>query len=181
MIVERRYPNFFTEFKVTTHEVKSNEELMEIDWIKSKSDIEGHIGMFCSNSDKTNERSPDYLMALAMSPSGKFIYFVVGYIYGDSKELGLTDYKEYMSNYKSVDPVAPVAPVEKIKPMNAEDMLKLIRNNLDEHPDIEMTSAIMYDPTKMGRKASFAIMEKTDNGIIKSYTVTIDDINGEER
>ena len=115
MIVERRYPNFFTEFQVTTHDVNSIEELMEIDWIKSKSDIEGHIGMFCSSSDKINKLSPDRLMALAMSPSGNFVYLVVGYIYGDSKELGLTDYKEYMSNYKRENPVTPV---KKIKPMN---------------------------------------------------------------
>jgi hypothetical protein len=98
MIVKRRYPNSFSGFEETEHEVNSNEELLELDWIKSYDDLDGFVGMFYS--PRSFDDSPDKLMALSREKSGEFIYFVVGYIYGDATELGLTNYTDYMNENK---------------------------------------------------------------------------------
>jgi len=94
MKIKRRYPNFFTGFEETEHEVSTKEELMNIDWIKNYNKIPNHMGVFYS--PKSFDDSPDMLMSLAKDNNGKVIYFVVGYIYGDAKELGLEDYKNYV-------------------------------------------------------------------------------------
>ena len=47
MKIKRRFPNFFTGFEETEHEVNSNEELMAIDWISSYKYIPNHLGVFC--------------------------------------------------------------------------------------------------------------------------------------
>lgn len=103
MIVRRRFPNFFSGFEddITEHEVNSYEELMEIPWLKDKKDINGHIGIFFSpdNPDHpgTSDR-PDYLMTLSKGKT-ETIYFVIGYIFGDGKKLGLTNYLDYIKEH----------------------------------------------------------------------------------
>ena len=59
--------------------------------------------------------------------------------------------------------------------MTAEDLLRIIRTSLDNNEEIEMTSPIMYDSNYMQYKVSFAVFEKTDKGILKRFTITIDD------
>ena len=92
MKVKRRFPNYFTGFEETDHEVNSKEELLEIDWIKEYENIPNHMGVFYSSHEYDG---PDFLMSLTQGEE-KVIYFVVGYIYGDGKELGLEDYKDYL-------------------------------------------------------------------------------------
>jgi len=93
MKVKRRFPNFFTGFEETEHEVTSKEELLELDWVKNLLEIPNHIGMFYSPKDYPEY--PDLLMSLTQGEE-KVVYFVVGYIYGDGGMLGLKDYKNYI-------------------------------------------------------------------------------------
>lgn len=60
--------------------------------------------------------------------------------------------------------------------MEATDLLKIIRENLDSNSEIEMTSQTMYDPNKMQYKVSFAVMEKNEKGVYKSFVITVDDV-----
>jgi hypothetical protein len=90
MIVKRRFPNFFSGFESTEHQVSTLDELLEIDWIKAYDDIPNHLGMYYS--PKSGKSSPDLLMSLVRGEDGKVIFFVVGYIFGDARELGLEDY-----------------------------------------------------------------------------------------
>ena len=93
MRIKRRFPNFFTGFEETEHEVTSKEELLELDWVKHLLTIPNHMGMFYSPRDYPD--FPDHLMSLTQGED-KVMYFVVGYIFGDGKELGLEDYKNYI-------------------------------------------------------------------------------------
>ena len=103
MKIKRRFPNFFSGFEddETEHFINNNEELLNIDWIKDYDNIKGHIGIFYS--PENYEDSPDCLMALSKDENGKIIYFVVGYIYGDGKELGLENYTEYIKREEIKD------------------------------------------------------------------------------
>ncbi len=96
MKIKRRFPNFFSGFEdeITEHEVNSKEELLEIPWIKAYNDIPNHMGVFYAPRDYPEY--PDLLMSLTRSESGKVIYFVVGYIFGNGAALGLEDYKYYL-------------------------------------------------------------------------------------
>jgi hypothetical protein len=94
MRVKRRFPNFFSGFEETEHEVKTKEELLAIPWIKAYDEIPNHMGIYYEPRDY--EDSPDLLISLNRGVSGKVIYFVVGYIYGNGKDLGLEDYKNFL-------------------------------------------------------------------------------------
>jgi len=94
MKVKRRYPNYFSGFDETEHEINTLEELKEIDWIKGYDKIPGHMGVFYSPAGMKG--SPDLLMSLSKGEDDEVIYFVVGYIYGDAKELGLKNYLDYI-------------------------------------------------------------------------------------
>lgn len=94
MIVKRRFPNYFSGFEVTEHEINSKEELLELDWIKSLNEIPQHIGIFYSPSGC--EDRPDLLMSLSKS-GDRVVYFVIGYIFGSGNELGLEDYNKYIA------------------------------------------------------------------------------------
>jgi hypothetical protein len=59
--------------------------------------------------------------------------------------------------------------------MEATEILKLIRDTLDQHPDIGATTQILYCPDKMQYKVSFGILEKIGEGSYKRFTVTVDD------
>lgn len=96
MKIIRRFPNFFSGFEVTEHEINSKEELMELDWIKSLNEIPNHMGIFYYPNDSKFEPAPDYLMSLTKGESGDVAYFVIGYIFGDGKELGLEDYQNFL-------------------------------------------------------------------------------------
>jgi hypothetical protein len=88
MKIKRRFPNFFTvdDEDLTEHEVSSFEELVNIDWIKNSID-EGGIVAYSVNNYSA---SYNHLMMVFDEKT----YFVVGYIFGDGKELNLKDYKE---------------------------------------------------------------------------------------
>ena len=60
--------------------------------------------------------------------------------------------------------------------MEAIDLLKIIRENLDNNSEVEMTSQIMYDPIKIQYKVSFAVMERNTQGIYKSFMITVDGV-----
>ncbi len=93
MKVKRRFPNFSSGFEETEHEVNSKEELLELKWIKSLHDMNGWMGLYYS--PKTYADNPDYLMSLSKNDiDDKILYFVIGYIFGDGEELGLTDYRK---------------------------------------------------------------------------------------
>lgn len=96
MKVKRRFPNYFTEFEETEHEINSKEELLELDWIKQLKNDDRWVGLYYS--PKTFNDNPDYLMSLFRRGDGKISYFVIGYLFGDGKELGLTDYNEQLKN-----------------------------------------------------------------------------------
>jgi hypothetical protein len=94
MKVKRRFPNFFSGFEETEHEVTTQEELLEIPWIKAYDEIPNHMGVFYAPKDHPDY--PDYLMSLARKEDGEVIFFVVGYIFGDARELGLEDYTKFL-------------------------------------------------------------------------------------
>ncbi len=95
MKIKRRFPNFFEGFEETEHEVNSLKELLEIDWIKAYDEIPGHMGVYYSSASSLLDGAPDLLMSLTRH-NGKVVYFVVGYIYGSGKDLGLEDYKNFI-------------------------------------------------------------------------------------
>jgi hypothetical protein len=94
MKIKRRFPNFFSGFEETEHEVNTKEELLAIPWIKEYDKIPNHMGVYYAPRDY--EDSPDLLISLTRGVSGKVIYFVVGYIFGNGKDLGLEDYKNFL-------------------------------------------------------------------------------------
>jgi len=100
MIVKKRFPSFFSGYEAdkTIHEVSTHDELMEINWVKDKVKIPGHIGIFYSKIHLND--TPYYLMALSKSDK-EIIYSVIGYVYGDAALLGLTDYTDYIKKYNS--------------------------------------------------------------------------------
>lgn len=59
--------------------------------------------------------------------------------------------------------------------MTAANLLKIIRDNLDTHEEVEMTSLTMYDPNHWQYKVSFSVFEKTEKGVFKRFTITVDD------
>jgi len=60
--------------------------------------------------------------------------------------------------------------------MEATELLKLIREFIDSHAEIGETSHIMYDPDKLEKEVSFAILEKNEEGnSFKRFSVTIKD------
>ena len=86
MKVKRRFPNFFTGFEATEHEVSNYDELIQIDWIKHLIEKPAKLSYSKSSFNDT----PSLLMATDCDNDSK--YFVVGYIYGNPEELGLTDF-----------------------------------------------------------------------------------------
>ena len=98
MRIRRRYPNFFTGFEETEHEVNTLNEVLEIPWIKAYNEIPNHIGIFYSPSEskKYDSSLPDYLMSLTRRKDGTVAFFVVGYIFGDGKDLGLENYENHL-------------------------------------------------------------------------------------
>jgi hypothetical protein len=98
MKIKRRFPNFFSGFEETEHEINTLDELLEIPWIKAYDEIPNHMGMYYSpnESKKYDPNAPDYLMSLTRDKNGKVIYFVVGYIFGNGKDLGLEDYQNFI-------------------------------------------------------------------------------------
>lgn len=96
MKVKRRFPNYFTGFEETEHEVNDYQDLISIDWIKDLNTHPTSMGMYYS----PNERGgPDYLMHL-FKGKDKVLYFVVGYIFGNGEDLGLTDYNKIIERKK---------------------------------------------------------------------------------
>jgi len=59
--------------------------------------------------------------------------------------------------------------------MKAEELLKIIRKNLDDNEIVLQTSPIMYDPIELYTKVSFAVMENIEKGTFKRFTVTVED------
>jgi|TARA_R110000851_G_scaffold196444_2_gene347359 hypothetical protein len=98
MKIKRRFPNSFSGFEVTEHEVTNNKELLEIEWVKYLVDMDNHIGMFYSPTNFGD--NPNLLMNLSQG-NDSIIYFAVGYIFGEPKELGLTDYLDYIEENKN--------------------------------------------------------------------------------
>jgi len=97
MKIKRRFPNYFTGFEETEHEVNSKEELLAISWIKDYSKIKNHMGVYYSPKDSRFEAdAPDYLMSLTRREDGSVCFFVVGYIFGDGADLGLEDYTKFL-------------------------------------------------------------------------------------
>ena len=93
MKIKRRFPNSFSGFEedVTEHEVNSLEELLNIKWISEYKENPKFIGMYYSPADYGGT---DALMALFEGE--RTAYFVVGYIFGDGKKLGLKNYLDYI-------------------------------------------------------------------------------------
>jgi hypothetical protein len=104
MKIKRRFPNFFEGFEETEHEVNTREELLNIDWVKNLCGIPNHMGMYYAPSHAREkydalkpDEYPDFLMSLTRhGKDGKVVYFVVGYIYGNGKDLGLEDYNDFI-------------------------------------------------------------------------------------
>lgn len=90
MKIKRRIPNFIYGVEETEHNVNSKEELLELEWVQNLKRANRWMGLYYSSN---GESENDYLMSLVRTKDGKVLYFVVGFIYGDGKDLGLTDYK----------------------------------------------------------------------------------------
>ena len=59
--------------------------------------------------------------------------------------------------------------------MTAKLLLRIFRRLLDTNSGIKSTSAIMYDPDKLEKKVSFNAIEKDENGIFKSFYITVEE------
>ena len=60
--------------------------------------------------------------------------------------------------------------------MKPTDLLSIIRQNLDDNSEIELTSPTMYDPDELDSKVSFAILQSVENGTIMKFKVTVEDL-----
>ena len=76
MILTRRFPNYFTGFEETTHQVNNMEEMLAIDWVKNASEV-----------DKFKRFSLSFHPAMGGFPAqnhlmaeyeGGDVYFVIG-------------------------------------------------------------------------------------------------------
>jgi hypothetical protein len=59
--------------------------------------------------------------------------------------------------------------------MTAKLLLRIFRGLLDTNSGIKSTSTIMYDPNKLEKKVSFIAIEKDENGIFKSFQITVEE------
>lgn len=62
---------------------------------------------------------------------------------------------------------------------NAEDILNIIRQNLEDKKF--NTSHKMYCPQKFQDRVSFAIMNETDKGTFKKFTIIVDDVTKDKK
>jgi hypothetical protein len=85
MRIVRRFPNFFSGFETTEHEVNNYEELIQIDWCKNIIDMGDRLEYSLSGA---LSGGPNYLMSVKDTET----YFVIGYIYGNPEEIGLKEW-----------------------------------------------------------------------------------------
>jgi hypothetical protein len=85
MRIVRRFPNFFSGFETTEHEVNNLTDLMLIDWCQNVIDMGGTLEYSLSGA---LSGGPNYLMSVFSDKS----YFVIGYIYGNPEEIGLKEW-----------------------------------------------------------------------------------------
>lgn len=94
MKIRRRYPNYFSGFEETEHEVKTLKDVKEIDWVKQWSEDD----MFHSYAGSDN-----LLMTVMMYDEkygGCKSWWVIGHIIdGTAEDLGLKHYMEYSGHH----------------------------------------------------------------------------------
>jgi len=90
MKLKRRFPNYFSGFEETEHEVNSYDDLMNIGWVKNITHYKfpGDDFVRLAYSPSSSPEYPSHLMAV-----NEKSFWVVGYIYGNPEELGLTEWK----------------------------------------------------------------------------------------
>lgn len=79
-------------YKIIQHEVENLKELLEVYWIKAIMNSKDSIGL-CYSDGPDIDDSVDLLLYKSENNRGEFEYQVIGYLYGDGKELGLTKIK----------------------------------------------------------------------------------------
>ena len=57
----------------------------------------------------------------------------------------------------------------------AQEILNIIREAIESHPELGTTTATLYDPDKLQNKVSIGIMEEVEGGVRKRFQVTVDD------
>mgnify|MGYP000049863365 CR=1 FL=1 len=69
--------------------------------------------------------------------------------------------------------------------MSAEDLLKIIEGHLSgvkmdnmEIFKIPLMNSTLYDPNRLDKKVSLAIMEETKDGLRKRFQITVEDMVG---
>jgi hypothetical protein len=90
MKIKRRFPNYFSGFPETEHEVSNYEEFVNIDWIKNATEMSGHHVLAYSKSNSADR--PHLLMTFSgydEKYGGCKNWFVIGYLFGDPSEIGL--------------------------------------------------------------------------------------------
>jgi hypothetical protein len=57
----------------------------------------------------------------------------------------------------------------------AIEILKVIREALEKHPEFGELTTTLYDPYKLDNKPSIGILEKTDKGDVLRFNICVDD------
>lgn len=57
----------------------------------------------------------------------------------------------------------------------AIEIIKVIREVLEKHPEFGQLTPTLYDPDKLDNKPSIGIMEETDKGLALRFNVCVDD------
>jgi hypothetical protein len=56
----------------------------------------------------------------------------------------------------------------------AEELLKIIKEAVEKHPEIGQLTPTLYDPTKLQNKPGVGILVETPEGWRKGYTITVE-------
>lgn len=58
----------------------------------------------------------------------------------------------------------------------AKEILDIIREAIEKHPEFGYTTPTLYDPDKLDYKVSVGILEKTEEGERLRFSICVDDI-----
>jgi len=101
--IRRRYPNSFSGFEETEHNIDTREELVQIDWVKDMINNPNHHSLAIDKEDGGYDR-PHSLMTVTHYDEeygGCKLHWVVGYIWGDDiDDLELPEWTTMVGDHK---------------------------------------------------------------------------------
>jgi len=105
--IRRRFPNYFSGFEETEHEVENRQDLESIDWVANAFNLDQTYSLAISTSEPNEWRPDDPLVHSLMTVTNydeKFGgcrgWWVIGYIIGDNaEELDLPEWTDLKGSH----------------------------------------------------------------------------------